>query len=342
MNYSSPITGQEVLLDPSASKITIINGSPVTYTWTYDTDGTESTVQPTAPQKIVKWATGGTKVVSLTVTDIGGSSISVTQTVTVGSFAPTSLLNDTGLDWCSENITTGGWLNNAMCSAVSWGTNLWGTAQDAYFGRDAQALAGTLTKTGRGMAGFDFTKLGASGKPLLVQTGAWSDTGTETASTQWDCVRDNTTGLIWEIKRNDVTHLRDMGKTYTWYNTTATTNGGNAGLVSAVGCTDSTTNPCNTTSYATAVNALPAAQALCGFRDWRMPTQDELSTLTHLGRGNPAIDTDFFPNTAAQPYWTTTPAFTAANATYVHFRYGQTDASVAVTKTTPYRVRLVR
>ncbi len=333
------------MLDPSASSTTVVSNSAVTYTWNYDA-GTLSPLQPAAPNQIVSWTTAGTKSLSLTVTDIGGSH-TVTQTITVGSLVATGLFNDTGLDWCSENVTTGAWVNNAVCSdAVNWSANLWVTAQDGYFGRDAQARAGTLTKTGAGMAGFDFTKLGASGKPLAAQTNAWSeDTGTEAASTQWDCVRDNTTGLIWEVKRNDVNHLRHMGNTYTWYNTAATTNGGSAGSPNATNpvCTASATTPCNTTSYSAAVNALPAAQALCGFRDWRLPSQDELSTLTHLGRSNPAIDSDFFPNTAALPFWTASPdAKTPSNALYINFLYGQTDASAAVTKATPYRVRLVR
>ncbi len=340
VSNSNPLTGQEVIFDPGSSSSTTINGSAVTFTWDF-AGGSESAVQAATPLKIVRWASAGAKVVSLTITDVGGSH-TLTQTVTVASSATTGLLNDTGLDWCSENITNGSWLNNAVCSALTWGTSLWGTAQDAYFGRDAQARAGTLAKTGAGMAGFDFTKLGTSGKPLAVQGNAWSDTGTEAASTQWDCVRDHTTGLIWEVKRNDVTHLRDKAKTYTWYNATSTSNGGNTGSVNAPGCTDSASNPCNTSSYAAAVNALPAAQTLCGFRDWRLPTQDELSSLTHLGRSNPAIDTDVFPHTDALPFWTATPAYTPANATYVHFQYGQTDASTVVTKTTPYRVRLVR
>jgi hypothetical protein len=219
------------------------------------------------------------------------------------------VLNDTGIDWCSENITTPGtWVNNAVCSVVNWVGNLWGQQQDAYSGRDAQAKAGTLTKVGGGLAGFDFTKLGSDGRSLATQSAAWSDTGTEAAGTRWDCVRDNTTGLVWEVKRNDATHLRHMGHSYTWYSTDAANSGGAAGTETGGSCTGvANTAKCNTQSFATAVNALPAGQALCGFRDWRMPAVDELAGLAHLGRSNPAIDGNYFPNTSSSGYWSASP-----------------------------------
>jgi hypothetical protein len=37
---------------------------------------------------------------------------------------------------------------------------------------------------------------------LSIQNAAWiiGGTGTESAGTKWSCVRDNVTGLIWEVK----------------------------------------------------------------------------------------------------------------------------------------------
>jgi hypothetical protein len=235
--------------------------------------------------------------------------------------AATGLLNDTGIDWCTENITTPStWVNNAVCSAVNWVGNLWGQQQDAFFGRDAQAKAGTLTKVGGGMAGFDFTKIGASGKALAKQGETWSDSGTEAAGTQWDCVRDNVTSLVWEVKRNDATHLRHMDHGYAWYNPDSTTNGGAVGYETpqfdtngnaviaptCVGVAD--VNKCNTQSYVTAVNAV----GLCGKTDWRLPIVDELRSLAHTGRANPAIDiytdTDYFPNASTIGWvWSSSP-----------------------------------
>jgi Protein of unknown function (DUF1566) len=218
---------------------------------------------------------------------------------TVPTTTATGALNDTGIDWCTENITTPSvWVNNAVCSAITWGANLWGTQQDAFFGRDAQARAGTLTKVGSGIAGFDFTRLGSSGQPLAIQNATWSDTGNEAAGTRWDCVRDNVTSLIWEVKRkDDPTHLRHYGHTYTWYNPDGSTNGGSAGYETGGVCTGvADTSKCNTKAYKTAVNALTGGQALCGFNDWRLPSKDELSTLANLGRLNPAIDNNHFPD----------------------------------------------
>ena len=62
------------------------------------------------------------------------------------------------------------------------------TTQDCHFGRDA-----THNDDSDGVAGFSFTKLDASGAPLLDQS-------VDYATDPWTCVRDNVTGLIWEVK----------------------------------------------------------------------------------------------------------------------------------------------
>ena len=255
------------------------------------------------------------------VSNAAGSAVSsnvstVAVSCTSADTAATGQLNDTGIDWCAENITTPStWVNNALCSAINWVGNLWAQQQDAFSGRDAQAKAGALAKVGGGMAGFDFTKIGASGQVMAKQDGTWSDSGTEAAGTKWNCVRDNVTGLVWEVKRNDATHLRHMGHGYAWYNPDATSNGGFVGYqiplydsqgaaVTGPTCSGVTdVAKCNTQSYVTAVNAV----GLCGKKDWRLPTVDELRNLAHTGRTNPAIDTNYFPNTAADMVWSSLP-----------------------------------
>ncbi|HEB87394.1 MAG TPA: DUF1566 domain-containing protein [Gammaproteobacteria bacterium] len=161
--------------------------------------------------------------------------------------------------------------------------------QDASYGRDAAATAGTLSKIGGGSAGFDFTKLGAGGNELPA------------SATSWSCVRDNVTGLIWEVKTNDG-GLRDKDNTYTWYNPDGSTNGGSAGTQNGGTCAGSA---CDTYSYAQAVNS----QGLCGYSDWRLPWQEELRSIVDysIPYPGPAIDTAYFPNTnywfwSASPY----------------------------------------
>jgi hypothetical protein len=303
-NTAQPITGQEVRFAPSVSLSTSTVSPTLTVTqviWNFGDGSPAVSISNagsfTTPQ-FKSYAQTGTYVVTLSATDSAGRSGSVTRTISVQSFAATGLLNDTGIDWCSENITTPStWVNNAVCSAVNWAGNLWGTAQDAYFGRDAQARAGTLAKVGSGAAGFDFTRLGADGQPLAIQTATYSPTGNEAVGTRWDCIRDNHTKLIWEVKRLDPTHLRSHTATYTWYEPDNTKNGGSAGSETGGICTGlADPTKCNTKAYQTVVNAQPEGHALCGFRDWRMPSKDELISITHLGRINPAIDAAQFPD----------------------------------------------
>jgi len=54
------------------------------------------------------------------------------------------------------------------------------------------------------------------------------------SATEWVMVRDNLTGLIWEIKQagddvQDYSNPHDADNTYTWYDSNPDTNGGYAG-----------------------------------------------------------------------------------------------------------------
>jgi hypothetical protein len=44
-----------------------------------------------------------------------------------------------------------------------------------------------------------------------------------------------------------------------------------------------------------------------GFKDWRLPTVEELFLLADRTKHSPAIDTAFFPNCKSDWYWTSTP-----------------------------------
>lgn len=48
--------------------------------------------------------------------------------------------------------------------------------------------------------------------------------------------------------------------------------------------------------------------AIAGFKDWRLPSVEELFLLADRTRHDPAIDTNFFPKTPSDWFWTSTPA----------------------------------
>ena len=92
----------------------------------------------------------------------------------------------------------------------------------------------------------------------------------------WSCVKDNVTGLIWEVKTTD-SGLHNNTDAYTWYDTSTTPSGFNqpsaATLLRPVGpnntCAGYDSNDpatfCNTQAYISRVNAA----GRCGVSDWR-------------------------------------------------------------------------
>jgi hypothetical protein len=210
-------------------------------------------------------------------------------TVTTPPVASTQPLNDTGITGFADDSQ-----NNLASEPATH------PRQDARFGRDAQAGAGKLaTKIGGGEAGFDFTALDASHQATTPSAGA----------TPHPCVRDNVTGLVWEVKTADG-GLRDQGWSYTWYDSVHHY-GGNDGTASGGTC--KTAGRCDTEKYVVEVNA----SALCGYTGWRMPTVDELQGIVHLGRIDPSIDPTYFPNTPSSFFWSGSP-----DASYSYYAWG--------------------
>lgn len=138
------------------------------------------------------------------------------------------------------------------------------------------------------------TKVDANGRALAADAVSWS------------CVRDNNSGLMWEVKNTtDANHLRYVGKFYTNH---ANYDDSSADLIDAAS---------NSVGFVRAVNA----QGLCGATDWRMPTKDELIGLltdrTDIGLyGGVYIDLGYFADVGAFPgvgrftgsFWSSSPS----------------------------------
>lgn len=213
----------------------------------------------------------------------------------VAEKAKLGALNDTGVT-VAGNPSVG---TLADCS---------GSAQDCHAGRD-----NTHNDDVDGKAGFSFTKLDKSGNPLAND------------ATEWACVKDNVTGLIWETKTytpkiagkwgeeaNANKDFRDVEWQYTYYD-------GKRGLGikdtgKGVGRDKDTCGNeqhiCSTEQYAVALNT----QNLCGVKNWRLPTRNEVLGVMNLGSKNPEvvlhkgwllpnnIENNKFPN-----IWTSSP-----------------------------------
>ncbi|WP_190303208.1 MULTISPECIES: Ig-like domain-containing protein [Methylomonas] len=228
---------------------------------------------------------------------------------------PYGEINDTAVTQCANASQ-----NNMTCPITNF------ASQDAEWGRD---VAAGVTDD-NGVAGFVFTKLDSDGTALTIQNAGWSDEGSEAAGTQWSCVKDETTGLTWEIKTNDG-GLQDKDNVYTWYQTDASNDGGDSGQnCSTNGCTT------DTKAYVAAINA----QALCGKTDWRLPTVAELSDITLMNGATGAIDSAYFPEGQQNVYWTSSPlAASSSMAWAANFASAYTTSDL---KANTNFVRLVR
>ncbi len=197
--------------------------------------------------------------------------------------------------------------NNSGCSSNI--TSL----QDCHQGRDA-----THDDDSDGHAGFSFTKI---------------DGG--------NCVQDNVTGLMWEVKTDDGL-LHDKDDTYNWYNTDGTANGGADGYADDDGAicygydSGDSTSFCNTEAYVSRVNAA----GWCGYNDWRLPDREALRSIVDASRTNPSIDADYFPNTESLSFWSASPNAGYSNYAWViYFDYGYGYSS---SRNGGSHVRLVR
>jgi hypothetical protein len=215
-------------------------------------------------------------------------------------------------------------------------------SQDADHGLDVDA-----TDTD-GKAGFRLTRLDDAGNAV-------------SAGNPYRCVKDENTGLIWEVKTSPtVIPAGDPTKSYAgfveeevrlsnletddpdykpyaynnvhaawqsanyayyWFNENADINGGSAGASGPAGydgymmqqtCAfpnqnqvgySSSTNRCNTDLYAKYASAL----AVCGVKDWRMPTIEELRSILNYNPTDDGLDPNYFPFMNGYRYLSSTP-----------------------------------
>lgn len=256
----------------------------------------------------------GSDIFSYTLSD--GKAVSntaqVTLSVTSSPVTSASKLNDTGVTLCGDyaydaankpiaghpanSDLSCGLLTDANGDAIPAG-------QDATNGRDF-----THNDDSDGHAGFSFTKISSTGQVLANNAATWA------------CVKDNVTGLVWEVKTDD-DGLHDKDWKYTWYNTDMTKNGGQAGIQDGGICQGS---QCDTQGYVQAVNTA----GWCGAKDWRMPTVKELQSIADHSMHDPAIDANYFPNTVPWVYWSGTSYVDPAYAWFVGFNGGNDNWGV--------------
>jgi len=146
-----------------------------------------------------------------------------------------------------------------------------------------------------------------------------------------ECVRDNSTGLIWQGQTGPGTGLRGNDQFKSNFDSTSALQKWD-GSNWVTPTTEDINAGTNSIGFKNAINSTN----LCGGNDWRMPTLGELGCLV---KGvNPAFDQEWFPNTAyidVGGYWTSSPYvfparafvpfdidFTDPQAFYVNFDYG--------------------
>ncbi len=134
-------------------------------------------------------------------------------------------------------------------------------------------------------------------------------------------MRDNVTGLVWEVKTDEGvedsdttddnhTNIHHKGNGYRWGGKTAIDRdrANRAGTYNDdwTGLVDGTN-----------------AEKFCGSDNWRMPTIEELYSIADLSIAKPVIDGDYFPNTVTSSFWSSSPySENDTNAWIVDFYLG--------------------
>lgn len=228
-----------------------------------------------------------------------GSTYTAADTITFsgsGSDSEDGNLTGTSLEW---NSNIDGLIGNSeTCTSITLVAGvhqitLTGTDSDGATGTDQIVItipAGRLPDTGQDsgdpyIIGEDsdydinppsYTKMDALGNAL------------DKFAADWAMVRDNVTGLIWEVKTDD-DGIHDPDDVYTWND-----------------IQEEFIAPLNNSNFG-------------GHSDWRLPTIQELFTIVHNIKvyGDPKTDITYFPNTTLTRCWSS--SISTGNSDYAWF-----------------------
>ncbi len=338
----------------SSGSYTVTSASPINHAPTLSIDNAKDTAEiatpyscPTGTSKIVCDSTAtfynalNGYFVTLNAKDVDANLSSITMDWGDGTLLDTKAATD-GLNTLSHNYKTAGtfvWNAYATDKGQPVLSSL-SVSKTITVSEPVVEVTPPLKTTG-------YTKISNNGSELPDSAILGAN------SKDWACTKDNDTGLIWEVKTTNG-GLRDMYNTYSWYEADANKNNGKAGTKNGGKCKGS---ECDTYAYTHAVNE----QGLCGSKDWRMPTKDELSKLILCSDGDqrdtgecrnytsvtrPTIDSISFPNTPNQLFWTesayTSQWFTDVACCSYNLNFGTGSGNVNNNKKSAYAVRLVR
>lgn len=187
-------------------------------------------------------------------------------------------LNDTGIGF-GANLE----MNGTHCGVtITASDNITPLVQDCGQGRSAIANSDS-----NGANGFDFTRINSDGSEY-IGSGNYQ-------TSPWACVRDNRTGLMWEVKTTDGS-IHDASNTYRWGGLTALGRGSDD----------------REGDYYNDWNHLIIGsneEQICGYSDWQVPSNAQLMSIAHFGiDGRPLkVDANYFPNTVGDFYWSSMP-----------------------------------
>jgi len=232
-------------------------------------------------------ATGRTGTIRVTASDATGSPTDVTVTQ-AGSPTPTPTPTPTITPKPTPTPTPSARrpvpdTGQTKCYGLSGKEIDCPTAGQALFGQDANYTINPPS----------YTKLDNNGNAL------------PDSATSWAMIRDNVTGLVWEMKKDhdgtkNYNNPNDADNEYTWFDP----NSANTGTPGNGTDTQDFIDALNTASYG-------------GYKDWRLPTVDELVSIVDYAVTFPAVNTKNFPEINSDYYWTSTePALLWSGSDY--------------------------